>query len=177
MVVSSLILLRNRICAVSGGTYILGREVLAIHTSFEDKCAELGHIHSLHLDGVEETLSARLVISPPGFLKKFSDLDVNEAVTSSEPDSIMICGLAIIDGPLVSISSQSCEATQESSGDIAQSPGNASIDTALLVYPPGELSGGQTVAAVNVLINGEGTLSCPAGKSTIEFLLFRLEIY
>ena len=143
-----------RICAVSGGTYILGRELDSISRIEND---ENGPLYRVSLKGLDESIDGKLIIASPEYLAEIDSLDIAAQKDTMSEEEAAYC-IAIVEGPLVSLSH--AEANQEISSHENENS-ERPLDTALLVFPPGSLAEGGCKGSVNVLVNGEGTLSCP----------------
>ena len=143
-----------RICAVSGGTYILGRELDSISRIEKD---ENGPLYRVSLKGLDESIDGKLIIASPEYLAEIDSLDIATQKDTMSEEEAAYC-IAIVEGPLVSPSH--AEANQEISSHENENS-ERPLDTALLVFPPGSLVTGGCKGSVNVLVNGEGTLSCP----------------
>lgn len=159
-----------RVCAVSGGTYILGRDIVDIE--YRSKPAsdnEEMKRFCLKLADIPEDITADAIISSMDYLPR-----VDSETDSNSSESHVYC-IALIDGAITQpASSETASATDnDSTGEPVEGTSRENtprpVDASLVVFPPGSLSAGKALGPVNVLINGEGTLSCPRGKS--EFLI------
>ncbi|KAI5119632.1 hypothetical protein M0805_007895 [Coniferiporia weirii] len=159
-----------RACAVSGGTYILGHDIISLETSsaqVEGVEAKNSRVHLLKLDELSETLSADMVITSSDLLLKYGGPGGIGPEDRLE-DELCACGIVVIEGIISSISAhEDTRSTRQKSDEMRSAA--KSLDSAFLVFPPGELVSGAAQGPVNVLINGEGTLSCPRGKSILYF--------
>ncbi|TDL14315.1 FAD/NAD(P)-binding domain-containing protein [Rickenella mellea] len=159
-----------RTCAVSGGTYILGRRVLSIHdmASPTNECADTTTPRfKISVDDVSEPIFADLIISSDDYLpQELLPVDVLGSAPSSSVETSAFC-IAIVDQPLAFSKLSSQVPLPEVDADSAhsttqQSPANDDISTALIIFPPEARR--QTNGVVTVLIEGEETFSCPRGK-------------
>ncbi|PFH52863.1 hypothetical protein AMATHDRAFT_139131 [Amanita thiersii Skay4041] len=145
-----------RAAAVSGAVYILGRPILSI-TRQESSNNETSY--TLSLGDVPDPLICKLLVCSTS-LSSYLPMNVNtsprgrEYEFSSEVRIIARC-IAIIDVPFVFASA---DVGDEGTVD------NKTIDTGILVFPPGSLQDGSASVAVTVLITGEGAMSAPKGK-------------
>jgi Rab proteins geranylgeranyltransferase component A len=141
----------DRTCAVSGGTYILGKD-------FKIDYIEETQAFQVHLDGIGETLSSRTIIAEPSQLP--------EALSTQPPASGKLVSrcIAIIDQPvrLVPSGPSPAEDTDQPNAS-TQIP---EIDSSVLTFPPGILRNGTAQESVTAMITGEGSLSCPKGFCT-----------
>ncbi|KAH8115765.1 FAD/NAD-binding domain-containing protein [Phellopilus nigrolimitatus] len=156
-----------RVCAVSGGTYILGHDILA----FQEANAEGVTSHCLNLGGIPENLTSDIIIVSSDLLSKLKNEDGADLEGHSSEGSHIAHCIAIIDGTIASLLTQQAaseEGRTEETDSVDVDDGQArTVDSALLVYPPNVLSTGSAQSPVNAIINGEGTLSCPRGKSLL----------
>ncbi|KAL5527027.1 hypothetical protein ACEPAG_5818 [Sanghuangporus baumii] len=165
-----------RVCAVSGGTYILGRDTLAIEIKPEPSSGnEEAKNLRLKLTEIPEDLTADVVISSVNYLPHLANILQTETEVNLSTTESHSCCIALIDGVISRVSSyESAQATENDStgepveGSSEESPSRP-VDAALIVFPSGSLTSGEASGPVNVLINGEGTLSCPRGKSLLYF--------
>ncbi|CDO78059.1 hypothetical protein BN946_scf184826.g4 [Trametes cinnabarina] len=170
-----------RTSAVKGGTYILGRTVLKVktpipvaNTPLDEKGRSSSSTHALYsveLDGIEEPLTSKILLSSPDYIPRFSSPPSSSFSAAIYP---MARCIAIIDKPLVFTPSDAPDEaapidTQEGAGDSeedleAKSAPKYDVDTAVLVFPPGTLPDGSSAAAAHLLVTGEGSVSAPRGK-------------
>ncbi|KAL5530773.1 MRS6 [Sanghuangporus sanghuang] len=163
-----------RVCAVSGGTYILGRDILAFESKSESSSgSEETKNLRLKLSEIPEDLTADVVISSINYLPHLSNFPQTETEVNLSTTESHSCCIALVDGVIPRLSSyESAQATENDStgepveGSSEEIPSRP-VDAALLVFPSGSLSSGKASGPVNVLINGEGTSSCPRGKSLL----------
>ena len=140
-----------RTCAVSGGTYILGKE-------FKVEYNEGQQSFQISLDGINETLSSRAIVAEP------SQLPGSLSTQPPAPSKLVSKCIAIVDQP-VRLVAPGPSPTEDSD----QPDGSASIpeiDSSVLVFPPGRLHGGTAQESVTAMITGEGSVSCPKGFCT-----------
>jgi len=158
---------------VSGGVYILSRKVNGItraesSTESDDKPK---FNYTVKLDEFPDTLSCRLIISPPSYVPADIQNEARQLPPISTTEfqsniaSIARC-IAIIDQPLLK---QSPDTDLSDISGVGTSPippdlSNNAIDTAILVFPPSSVIGGSVTHSVSVLVNGEASLATPKGK-------------
>ncbi|WFC94374.1 hypothetical protein MBRA1_001004 [Malassezia brasiliensis] len=132
-----------RASAVNGATFVLGHEIKSLEHN--------GEQWLLRLDGIDEVFSAtQLVCAPEAYAAATSD------TTSSPPPSLYShMAIVVVDAPI----------DWERMGDVPSTP-----ETALLVLPPGSVEGAEH--AVMVLMQGEGTFSCPKGQYVYYLLTY-----
>jgi RAB protein geranylgeranyltransferase component A len=141
----------RRICAVSGGTYILGKD-------FKVEYNEGEQAFRISLDGIDETLSSKAIVAEP------SQLPEALLTPPPAPGKLVSRCIAIVDQPIRLVASEpSRTKDNEEPGESAPIP---EIDSSILVFPPGNLQGGGAQEAVTALITGEGSMSCPTGFCT-----------
>ncbi|KDR83521.1 hypothetical protein GALMADRAFT_110089 [Galerina marginata CBS 339.88] len=174
-----------RAAAVSGGVYILNRNVTgvsrtkptsttpntAIDTSSKSK--DKLKKYSVDLEDFPDTLSCDLIISsssyvPPSLQNDVRILSANSVDKfKSSVTSIARC-IAIIDQALTLRSREQTDSSEhqtEREPDVPRTPAkDNAVDAAILVFPPASVPGGSTTHSATVLINGEGSLSTPKGK-------------
>ena len=169
-----------RAAAVSGGVYILGREIAAVsssHTVIQGLPTSDGKPSSrytVELETFPNPLSCHLIISSPSYIPSqfkgpvYQLSPPPQARTKSDVTSIARC-IAIIDRPLSLRPLESntepievSEAERELHADSQNT--RTAVDTAVLIFPPSSVSGASTLNSATVLITGEGTLSTPKGK-------------
>ncbi len=140
-----------RTCAVSGGTYILGKD-------FKIEYNEEKQSFQIFLDGIDETLSSRAIVAEP------SQLPEPLSTQAHDPSKLISRCIAIVDQPvrLVAPGPSPMEDSDEPDGS-APIP---EIDSSVLVFPPGRLQGGTAQESVTAMITGEGSMSCPTGFCT-----------
>lgn len=147
-----------RICAVSGGTYILGREVSTIssvkHTDNEPA-------YRVSIEGLDESIHGKMIIASSDYLSVLEQLNPPQTPGSALEDETAYC-IAIITGPLLTLLTSGSSDADNTTHD--NETVSLLLDTALLVFPPNSLSSAKVTESVHVLINGEGTLSCPKGQ-------------
>lgn len=140
-----------RTCAVSGGTYILGKEFKVEYNEGEQS-------FQISLDGINENLSSRAIVAEP------SQLPEPLSTQPPAPSKLVSKCIAIVDQP-VRLVAPGPSPTEDSD----QPDGSASIpeiDSSVLVFPPGRLHGGTAQESVTAMITGEGSVSCPKGFCT-----------
>lgn len=180
---------------MSGGVYILSRKVNGItrvespkHSTESDDKSKFNY--TVKLDDFPDTLSCRIIISPPSYVPVGVQNEarqlppISTAEFKSNIASIARC-IAIIDqallkqSPDTEFSNASAAATNESGADTHLTPPNTSnnvIDSGILVFPPSSVTGGSMTHSASALINGEGSLATPKGKCEL-FLLFPLNMH
>lgn len=147
-----------RICAVSGGTYILGREVSSILGVTH---ADNAPAYRLSIEGLDESIEGKFIIASPDYLSVLEQLNPPQTTGLAVGEETAYC-IAIVTGPLITPSTLRTSDTGNTTHDYeTDSP---LLDTALLVFPPDSLSSAKATESVHALINGEGTLSCPKGQ-------------
>ncbi len=175
-----------RTSAVKGGTYILGRRVVSDESSPDDlpedeKASSASRPasarYSVKLEDFDEQLTAKVLVSSPDYVPYSlgGTVPANSGPSQQPPHAVARC-IAIIDKPLVFTPSEddtsSADADRPTEGaedDLSEKPQppKYDVDTALLVFPPGSLPNGSTMAA-HVLVTGDGSISAPTGRC--EFL-------
>ncbi|THH08028.1 hypothetical protein EW145_g2982 [Phellinidium pouzarii] len=156
-----------RVAAVSGGTYILGHDIFSIDMISNE--AKSAVIHRLKLDSLPRDLTADIIISSPDILLKYKKSSTDKFDECSTV-GLQACCILVVDGSITSIQKfDSTERTIDEAHTENSLGHSRSIDSALLVFPPGELPSGTAQGPVHVLLNGEGTLSCPRGRSILYF--------
>ena len=124
-----------RASAVNGATFVLGHAIKSLEHN--------GEQWVLHLDGIDEVFSAsQLACAPEAYAAATSD-----AITTPPSSLYWHMAIVVVDAPI----------DWERMGDDPSTP-----ETALLVLPPGSVEGAEH--AVMVLMQGEGTFSCPKGQ-------------
>ncbi|EJD00808.1 FAD/NAD-binding domain-containing protein [Fomitiporia mediterranea MF3/22] len=164
-----------RVCAVSGGTYILGREI-SVETKQGSSSEPDGTKNfKLRLSEIPDELTADVIISSAQFLPKLGiDSEAGKGdVRTVERHAYCI---ALVHGSIARPpTAQSTSSTDENTEEPVETKAEGTddkdqtrpVDAALLVFLPGELPSGKASNPVNVLVNGEGTLSCPRGKTIL----------
>ena len=138
----------DRTCAVSGGTYILGKD-------FKVDYSEEKQTFQISLNGIDETLSARMIVAEP------LQLPDTLSIQPPTPNKLVSRCIAIVDQPIRLVSPAA-----EDSDEPDTSTQISEIDSSILVFPPGSLHGGTVQQSVTALITGEGSVSCPKGFCT-----------
>ncbi|KAF9535076.1 GDP dissociation inhibitor-domain-containing protein [Crepidotus variabilis] len=166
-----------RAAAVSGGVYILGREIKSISkaptrplvsTPDDNGISELKtdqpFNYHVELADFPDTLECSLLISSPGFLPNVIQSEALRIpqVRSQDSSKLIARCIAIIDTP-ISLRSPSDSNTQDESQSLEVQP----TDTGILVFPPSSMQGGSTTHSATVLLVGEGSMSTPKGKSLV----------
>ncbi|KAG7096397.1 hypothetical protein E1B28_003840 [Marasmius oreades] len=160
-----------RTSAVSGGVYILGRNITSV------KCTADGEFpdpdrpsYVIHMDEFPEPLTCRVLISSSSRIPQELLPATQLSKLREAPDNVTTARcIAIIDKPLRFCSSSSQEATpvttdNEEFVDNLSDQSPKSMDTGILIFPPSSLQGGGALSTVDVLIVGEGTMSTPQNK-------------
>lgn len=152
----------SRTCAVKGGVYILGRKVISLHFPSEAFPSEADRA-SIRLEEVPDILTADVIITSQDYLP-----GSNLAETDNQ-EPVYVCGIVIIDRPIVlpssenpSIQTPSREVAANDSKDTTSD--QSRLDTAVVMFAPGSLPEGKAPNVVRILQMGESTLSCPKGK-------------
>ncbi|RDX39749.1 FAD/NAD(P)-binding domain-containing protein [Lentinus brumalis] len=180
-----------RTSAVKGGTYILGRRVVSVESSVDDlpedeKASSASRPasarYSVKLEDFDEQLTAKVLVSSPDYVPYSlgGTVPANSGPSQQPTQAVARC-IAIIDKPLVFTPSEAPDDT--SSADVDGAPEGAEdelsekpqppkydVDTALLVFPPGSLPNGSTMAA-HVLVTGDGSMSAPTGRYIVNISL------
>ncbi|TFK56282.1 FAD/NAD(P)-binding domain-containing protein [Heliocybe sulcata] len=160
-----------RASAVHGGVYILGRKIAAVSDSSDS--SENPRL-SVELEDLEDKLTCDLLVLSPNYVPsnlRSAAVTVSsdsERVNDDSPASVARC-IAIFDGPIIlpySPAQPPAAAGEATEGDAAstESESHSKVDTAVLVFPPGSIEGGNATVAATVLLTGEGTMSSPTGK-------------
>ncbi|KAJ7211924.1 GDP dissociation inhibitor-domain-containing protein [Mycena haematopus] len=164
-----------RTAAVSGGVYILGRDIESVSSSSSSQPK-----HVLRLADFPDALTCSLLISSPAYSPSHATPVIplqspSSPFSVSSPTYGVARCIAIIDRPL-SLGSHTTSSTEDEDAippddstpsDDATAPAPSTppvLDTAVIVFPPASLAGGSLTAAATVLLTGEGTMSCPKGK-------------
>lgn len=157
------------VSAVSGGLYILGHD-------FTASLSDSPKFVSLDLNDPElpNKLTADLIITSQDFLPKIplpspSSGDAPASSPAATGDGskheqtryVQATTIALVDGIL--------DARKPGEKGASEKVRDRPADGALFVYPPGALEAGNAPGPVSVLINGDGTDSCPKGQSTSSF--------
>jgi len=137
-----------RTCAVSGGTYILGKD-FKIDYSEEKKTFQIS------LNGIDETLSSKTIVAEP------SQLPQTLSIQPPTSGKLVSRCIAIIDQPIQLISPP--PSPTEDGDSLPPSAEIPEIDSSVLVFPPGSVHGGTVQESVTAMITGEGSVSCPKG--------------
>ncbi|KAF8165133.1 GDP dissociation inhibitor-domain-containing protein [Crassisporium funariophilum] len=175
-----------RAAAVSGGVYILGRQIKTITrcpTStrpIQDDCVPTldgkpSFNYKLCLEDFPDVLSCNLIISsssyvPPELKGEAYHLPRPMPDRPSSGAATIARCVAIIDRALSLQSRNSDTETIGSSGNDGEGEAKPSqalgtgLDTGVLVFAPSSVAGGSTSVAATALITGEGSLSTPKGK-------------
>lgn len=159
-----------RVCAVRGGTYILGHKIEHLQlpppeeggggatrkkTFFSVKLEEIG----------EERLEAPVLVTSydrlPGLLGKMRP--------EERRSSIARC-IAIVDSPISFSPPAPFPSPSPDESEATTIPAviqaDHELDTYLLVFPPRSLGNETQESAVTALVTGQGTMSSPADKCT-----------
>lgn len=179
-----------RTSAVKGGTYILGRRVVAVksppptvniaqHDEKASTSSNTERRYSVELEDFDEPLTAKILLASPDYVSPGATVDLPSSSNPTLSSSIYAVArcVAIVDKPLSFTPSEPLEeaaAAQAEADDVADDeaeetlsaplPPNYEVDTAVLVFPPGSLAGGSSTTAAHVLVTGEGSMSAPRGK-------------
>ena len=159
-----------RAAAVGGATYILGRDILSVQSS-ENNNAQW----SLQIDDLEERPKAHIIATSPDYHPS-----IGETSPSQGPSKRLARCIAVINQPFVfsppSSSAPPNEETETSEGN-DETATSGTIDTGLLIFPPGSVEGGSPDVAVTCLVSGEGTFAAPAGHCTYSYVVVRSDAY
>lgn len=142
----------GRICAVSGGTYVLGHPIQSISSvDTPNDGAGLAR-YSIAVEGVSGSILATTIIGSP----------LSEAAEIIQTERSLIRGILILDRPIHVFRKL-----------IPESASADEIDTICLTFPP-KIFGAQSLdESVSCIITGNGTMSCP--KSQCEYYPSPLE--
>ncbi|KAK1220723.1 hypothetical protein PQX77_016549 [Marasmius sp. AFHP31] len=160
-----------RTSAVSGGVYILGRKITSVKCTADQESEEQLPQYVIQMHEFPEPLTCKVLISSASRIPDslLSSSRLSELRKASGSSTFARC-MAIIDKPL-SFRPPGQEDTppepepdgEEAEADTPpQSP--KSMDAGILIFPPSSLPGGKATSTVDVLIQGEGTMSTPQGK-------------
>lgn len=173
-----------RAAAVSGGVYILSRNVVSVtptpsSTAVEPDNGTRRFNYDVVLEDFPDTLSCNLIISAPSCVPLSLNAEIRHLPPSntkfaSQVKCIARC-IAIIDqalsirSPSVTTDNRSSESEPSTEEDGTKSPlpstvDTTPVDTGVIVFPPSSVPNGSTTHSATVLINGEGSLSTPRGK-------------
>lgn len=171
-----------RTSAVSGTTYILGRNVLSYSSSIPSAPSESIPQETskfiVELDDFDERLKCDILIASPGYLPQQS-LDQQSTEPSSShtqaPRYAIARCIAIIDRRIhfpTEQASGSAEVKPTPDDDAMDSkdleeevvPPTKIVDTALVVFPPESLQTSPCSTAVHAFITGEGSMSTPKDR-------------
>ncbi|KAI0676664.1 FAD/NAD(P)-binding domain-containing protein [Trametes maxima] len=177
-----------RTSAVEGGTYILGRGVVAVKSPSPatDEAAQdekapstssSGPRYEITLEDFNEAITAKMIVSSPDYVPS-----PTPAGSSHTPIVTVVRCVAVIDKPLVFTPSEQPEeeprVDSEEGGDVLDDETstrptvpNYEVDTAVLVFPPGSLADGSSTEAAHLLVTGEASLSAPRGKWIVNISL------
>lgn len=90
-------------------------------------------------------------------------LKLQQNHSTKSPSNAQAHGIVVLDCSIISIQSEL--SVPHSAIDEDETPDRRSMDSGILVFPPSSNSSSAAHGPVNVLINGESTLSCPPGRS------------
>jgi RAB protein geranylgeranyltransferase component A len=144
----------DRTCAVSGGTYILGK-------AFKVDYSEEKRAFRVSLDGIDETLWARTIVAETSQLPETLSTE-----HPPPPGKLVAKCIAIVDQPIRLVSPgppSPADGSDQPDASTQRPEVEVEVDSSVLVFPPGSLDGGTCAEAVTALITGEGSFSCPKG--------------
>ncbi|KAF7354753.1 hypothetical protein MSAN_01389400 [Mycena sanguinolenta] len=146
-----------RTSAVSGGVYILGRDIESISSSSTSPPK-----HVLRLADFPDPLTCSLLISSPSYPPSHA----TPVIPPQSPSAPFSASSPTYPRRALYEDAPPSEDDPTPSGDApTPTPSTSPVfDTAVIVFPPASLAGGSSTAAVTVLLTGEGTMSCPRGK-------------
>lgn len=117
----------------------------------------------LNLDGIPEALTADVVITSPALLRKLS---LGQECDDMLPITHEVNGIVVLDAPVLSLKTANPgDSLGEAQENSETGENGRPLDSALLIFPPEDESSRAKHGPVSALINGEGILSCPPGKS------------
>ncbi|KAH9482877.1 Rab proteins geranylgeranyltransferase component A [Psilocybe cubensis] len=176
-----------RAAAVSGGVYILARQVTAIvqtrpssiATPENEDNSRSTFNYAIDLEDFPDTLSCNLIISSPPYIPPDTRERASHLSPPSQIQSDVVCiarCIAIIDQALSIRTPESAteDSSEQGSEDTEASPQTLKSvppDTAIVVFPPSSVSDGSMTHSATALINGEGSMSTPKGKWIIYIAL------
>lgn len=163
-----------RAAAVSGATYILGRQLQSVteeEVPRESDGAQARPRYQISLDDFPEPLAADVVVasSSQPVWNHLPSLIPPSSQSTTEGDRAHVARcIAIVDTPIRIPSSSSAESSESAEdGDTPEEEPTAQdkvLDAGVIVFPPSTVSGGSTSTTATLLVTGEGSLSTPAGK-------------
>jgi len=106
--------------------------------------------HSISLNGLDEAINFDLLIS---------SIEPPDPKSAGVASAVARC-VAIIDKPLDFVSQEGVGTPPEG----FPQPTVATVDTALVIFPPSFLPGGSGTMAAHVFVTGEGSVSAPKGN-------------
>lgn len=152
--------------------YILGRSSIDIQKTNAGT-------YEIKLNDIPDTLTADVLLSASDLLPENLDAAAppSGSISITEPEAVARAVL-ILDGSLSfpPTSASAPPPTDDTEDEVSGETGaeeeaeEKTVDTAVVVFPPGTLPGGSPDAAVHAFITGQGTMSAPAGKCTRSFL-------
>ncbi|KIP10590.1 hypothetical protein PHLGIDRAFT_22209 [Phlebiopsis gigantea 11061_1 CR5-6] len=160
-----------RTAAVAGATYVLGRQVIS--TQVVEAPPEGSRKYRVTIDELSEHIECDVLISSADYtsLLPSRPLAVSNMSVSSPGDYPVARCIAILDCPLaftgLVAATEPAEDPEIQDSGTSPDPQSATVDTAVLVFPPGTVSDGSQSTAVHVLVTGEGSVSAPGGKWVI----------
>lgn len=138
----------QRMSAVHGGTYVLGRQITSITPVSQDQGVERSR-YQIVIDGLETPIHTASVIGTSEKLFPLTTPELRDIPTNPPPE--LLRGVLILDRPLDLVNSQ------------VLGNQSVSLDTMMVVIPP-VVDEGELLASVTFLITGEGSQSAPRGK-------------
>ncbi|KAF9057767.1 rab escort protein [Panaeolus papilionaceus] len=154
-----------RASAVSGGVYILGREITGIACL---SSVPNNFNYALTLSDFPDTIYSRLIIAPAAFPITQAEISPKRLSRSNKASPCVPCmarSILIIDRPLASPGQETTSDPIELTGEAVSSQSTPQpIDTGILIFPPDSVQGGSLKHPAIVLVTGEGSLSTPKGK-------------
>lgn len=141
--------------AVHGGTYVLGRRISSTALASGEGDVAKSRFRIV-VDGLETPIYTTCIIGALEGLSSLSTDIVRDRPWVSPFE--LLRGVLILDRP-----------PQLTSSSVSQEV-PSTLDTFMVVMPPGAVEGSQVEGSVTFLITGEGSQSTPRGKC--EFLLF-----
>lgn len=151
---------------MSGGTYILGHETEQIVRNAEATSVSGSSEFTIHLKGIKESVETSFVVSSKEHITAHlqSVSEDHSLSSSANIHSKYAMGIIIIDNSISLVNPSTIGELENDQQTDSEPEGRDNLDTAVFVFPPSSLPGSQSENAVNVLVYGGQTESCPRGK-------------